>query len=112
MATFTTTPSQSIPQRHSKSGHLLRLWISWIAAAMFMGVLAIYGFPYYTLSMEDRPYSPLHPLLRPSGSIGLKLGMVGVVLFFVLALYPLRKRWRWLSSQGRTPYWWGFPPRW
>ena len=37
----------------------------------------IYGFDYYKLSAIDRPFSPKHHLLRPSGPIGLYLGFVG-----------------------------------
>ena len=48
----------------------------------------IYGFDYYKLSAIDRPFSPKHHLLRPSGPIGLYLGFFGVALFVGIFLYP------------------------
>lgn len=47
-------------------------------------------------------------MLRPSGVIGLKLGMLGVAMFLVIFIYPLRKRWRWLGSIGKTTQWLDF----
>ncbi len=73
-----------------------------------MVTVGVYGFSYYALSLEDRPLSPLHPALRPSGTIGLRLGMLGLGLFCVLFLYPLRKRVKWLASIGKTRHWLDF----
>jgi hypothetical protein len=71
-------------------------------------VIAGYGYNYYSLSAELRPFSPKHEILRPSGSIGIKLGMLGVFLFFLIYLYPLRKRWGWLGRQGNSRHWLDF----
>ena len=68
----------------------------------------IYGFNYYILSSSERPFSPKHALLRPSGPIGVNLGMLGVLMFFVIFLYPLRKRWGWLGKQGNSRHWLDF----
>ncbi|MDE3198495.1 MAG: hypothetical protein KGN84_19255 [Acidobacteriota bacterium] len=76
-----------------------------VAAVILFSGLTVLGFPYYRLGLEDRPLSPLHPWFRSSGLIGLKLGFTGVFLFFILFLYPLRKRWRWLSGIGSTRRW-------
>lgn len=65
----------------------------------------IYGFDYYKLSAMDRPFSPKHHLLRPSGTIGLYLGFVGVALFLGIFLYPIRKHWAWLGQIGKTRHW-------
>jgi hypothetical protein len=43
--------------------------------------------------------------LRSSGRIGLRLGILGVEMFGVLFLYPLRKRWKWLARIGATRRW-------
>jgi hypothetical protein len=53
----------------------------------------------------DRPFSPKHHILRPSGSIGIKLGFLGTAMFFAIFLYPLRKRWQWLARQGNSRHW-------
>jgi hypothetical protein len=67
--------------------------------------LAVYGFSYYTLSSSERPFSPKHAALRPSGVIGIKLGILGVLMFLTIFLYPLRKRWPWLMRQGLSKHW-------
>jgi hypothetical protein len=73
-----------------------------------MITLGAYGFSYYKLSLEDRPLSPLHAALRPSGSVGLRLGMLGFVLFCIMFLYPIRKHVKWLAAIGKTRHWLDF----
>jgi hypothetical protein len=46
--------------------------------------------------------------LKPGGAIGLKLGFLGFGIFLVIFLYPLRKRWKWLSRQGLSRHWLDF----
>jgi hypothetical protein len=46
--------------------------------------------------------------LKPSGTVGLKLGMFGLFLFALVYLYPLRKRWMWLARQGKAKHWLDF----
>jgi hypothetical protein len=54
---------------------------------------------------ETRRFAPAWPgWLR----FGLRLGMLGTFLFGILFLYPLRKRWRWLASIGKTKHWLDF----
>jgi hypothetical protein len=77
-------------------------------ALAFVLVIASYGMNYYTLSTSERPFSPKHQILRPSGTIGVKLGMVGVLLFFLIYLYPLRKKWGWLGRMGNSRHWLDF----
>ena len=88
--------------------HRARLYAAWIV--MLAGILSVayLGFPYYRLATPERAYSPLQPLFRPSGSIGLKLGFVGLGLFLILFLYPIRKRWPWLGRIGKTKNWLDF----
>jgi hypothetical protein len=73
-----------------------------------MIALGVYGFSYYALSLEDRPLSPLHAALRPSGTIGLRLGMLGLALYCILFLYPIRKHVKWLAAIGKTRHWLDF----
>jgi hypothetical protein len=77
----------------SERNHRRRLVAGWIASMAFVAVFAIYGLDYYTLGSSQRPFSPKHALLRPSGLIGVNLGVFGVLLFFLIYLYPLRKCW-------------------
>src|ERR1700682_443941 len=88
--------------------HRMRLLLAWLAAVAVVLVIAGYGFNYYTLGMERRPFPPKHGALRPSGTIGVNLGMVGVLMFFLIYLYPLRKKWGWLARQGNSRHWLDF----
>ena len=108
MAT-TFTSARSLPSRRdSELPHKLRLWLAISCAAIVIVGVAIYGFDYYRSDLEARVESPLHPILRPSGTLGLRLGMLGFAMYCVLFLYPIRKRWRWLASIGKTRHWLDF----
>lgn len=104
MATTISTVRPMI-RGNEKTAHRIRVAAVSLAAAVLFAWLAFYGWDYYRLDLAERAESPLHPILRPSGTIGLRLGMLGVALFLALALYPLRKRWRWLGSIGKTSHW-------
>ncbi len=97
-----------LAREDAERGHRTRLLLAWLAAIAVVLVIAGYGFNYYTLSSLNRPYSPKHDLLKPSGAIGIKLGMLGVFLFFLIYLYPLRKKWGWLARQGNSRHWLDF----
>jgi hypothetical protein len=84
-----------------------RLWIQIGIAAGTVATIAlcVYGLSYYILSADARLLSPRHDALKPSGSIGNALGIVGGVLLLLMYLYPLRKKWKWLSRKGKTKNW-------
>jgi hypothetical protein len=103
-----TLPSAVLSAETLERKHRRRLAVGWIASMTFVAALAIYGFNYYTLSANERPFSPKHALLRPSGTIGVNLGVFGVLLFFLIYLYPLRKKWGWLGRQGNARHWLDF----
>jgi len=78
------------------------------ASALLAGVfagLALYGANYYALSQSDRPFSPKHHLLKPSGVVGIDMGLLGVLMFCGIFLYPLRKHWAWLRKKGDSKHW-------
>jgi hypothetical protein len=108
MATSILSPASSPPRKAGEAGHKWRVRLAALAAASVILSLTIYGFPYYGLSLEDRADSALHQALRPSGGIGLRLGILGFSLYAILFLYPLRKRWKWLGSIGQTRHWLDF----
>ena len=85
--------------------HRRRIRSVTLLATSLMAGLALYGANYYTLTQVDRPFSPKHHLLKPSGVIGINLGLLGVLLFCGIFLYPLRKRWAWLRKQGDSRHW-------
>jgi hypothetical protein len=92
----------------SERKHRFRILIAWVVSMGFVAIFTTYGLDYYTLSSRERPFSPKHMLLRPSGPIGVNLGVFGVLMFFLIYLYPLRKRWGWLGRQGNSRHWLDF----
>ena len=105
-ATATTATAISIPAKDH--GHRVRLMAGYTVALLLIVALAIYGFDYYTLGSAQRPFSPKHAVLRPSGAIGLKLGFLGLAMFLAIFVYPLRKKWAWLGRQGSARHWLDF----
>jgi hypothetical protein len=97
-----------IAREDVERGHRTRVILSWLVALAIVLVIAGYGLNYYTLSSVERPLSPKHDILKPSGTVGIKLGMFGVLLFFLIYLYPLRKKWGWLARQGNSRHWLDF----
>ncbi len=91
-----------------EAGHKLRLLIGYVIAIALIVGIAAYGFDYYTAGPHDRPFMTKHALLKPSGRIGIRLGMLGVGMFLAIFLYPLRKRWTWLARQGISRHWLDF----
>ena len=89
----------------AERGHRVRLYALYAIAIASNLAIFFYGFDYYKLSSVDRPFSPKHHLLRPSGPVGLYLGFVGVALFLGIFLYPIRKHWAWLGTKGSTRHW-------
>ncbi len=92
----------------AERSHRTRLWICALLAAALVVGLAAYGWDYYSLGAADRPFSHKHRLLRPSGPIGIKLGVLGVVVFCGIFLYPIRKRIPWLAKRGSARHWLDF----
>ena len=108
MSASASVRSAVLPQDDAERGHRTRLFLAWMLALAVVLVIGGYGYDYYTLGAAQRPFSPKHDILRPSGTIGIKLGMVGVLMFFLIYLYPLRKKWGWLGRQGNSRHWLDF----
>lgn len=110
MSTQATAPVRVVvapakPVVDKERGHRVRLYLGYLLATALVAGIFAYGFNYYTLSAAERPFSPKHALLKPSGSVGIKLGMFGLAMFLVIFLYPLRKKWAWLGRQGSSRHW-------
>jgi TRAP-type C4-dicarboxylate transport system permease small subunit len=101
-------PVTALIRKRSPSKHAMLVLIAAAAAVLLVAALAVYGWDYYTLPLEMRPFSPKHELLRPSGVIGLNLGVFGVVLFVIIFLYALRKAIPWLGRIGTAKHWMDF----
>ena len=80
-------------------------------AAAFVTVVAIVvlfglgGWTYYRAPLATRGYLPEHQWLRPSGTVGLPLGVAGTVAMLSTLPYAVRKRWRLLSRLGSLKSW-------
>src|ERR1700756_3257624 len=105
MSASATVSTAVLTRADPEKGHHIRLFLAWMLALSVVLVIAGYGWNYYILSAAQRPFSPKHQLLRPSGTIGIKLGMLGVLMFFLIYLYPLRKKWGWLGRMGNSRHW-------
>ena len=103
-----TVPRVAAAAPNGERMHRLYLTVAYIAATVLLVGMLVYGFDYYWLSAANRALSPKHAYLKPSGTIGLRLGMFGFFMFLLIYLYPLRKRWAWLGRQGSSRHWLDF----
>ena len=109
MTTNVSVPqAMAAPVVDAEKAHRGRLRIAYMIAMGLALIQLAYGFNYYILSQAERAISPKHMFLKPSGIIGLRLGMIGFVLFLIVYLYPLRKVWPWLGRQGNARHWLDF----
>ena len=82
-----------------------------VVAAAFCTTVALVllvgfdGWEYYRAPLGSRGYLPQHALLRPSGTVGLTLGVAGVVSMLGTLPYAVRKRWRRVSGLGTVRGW-------
>ena len=108
MSTPITLLSYGATSSNNERAHRRRIRMACVAAILIVAALTVYGWDYYTLTAAERPFSPKHELLKPSGTLAIKLGVLGVLLFCVIFLYPLRKRVRWLKNRGSARHWLDF----
>jgi hypothetical protein len=80
-----------------------RVWLT--VALAIPAVATLWGLPYYAAGIAERVRSPLHALLKPSGTVGQAFGVAGLLLFLFLWLYPLRTHARWLAFTGSAGAW-------
>ena len=79
----------------------------WILAGLFalpLGV-CVRGLGYYSAPLAERLRDPLHPWLKPGGTLGLTFGLMGFLMFVFMWLYPLRKKVRALAWTGSVGNW-------
>src|SRR5436853_3527218 len=106
--TLPTTPTRVGSLADPDRMHRVRLRLAYLVAAAGTMAMLVYGLSYYWSSAAQRALSPKHDYLKPSGAIGLRLGLFGVLLFLFIYLYPLRKKWAWLGRQGSSKRWLDF----
>jgi hypothetical protein len=108
MSTGIPAIARALPEVDLEKRHRLRLTLGYTLAVGLVVALTAYGFDYYKLDSTERPFSAKHQLLSPGGSIGLGLGVLGVLFFLIIFLYAVRKRWPWLKQRGSSRHWLDF----
>jgi hypothetical protein len=68
-------------------------------------LVTAWGMPYYAAPAMRRLRHPLHAMLKASGPVGLAFGVLALLLFVFMWLYPLRKQARWLAWTGSLGKW-------
>jgi hypothetical protein len=67
--------------------------------------LALTGYSYYNIALEERFYHPQHEWFKPSGAFGHGLGIVGTfMILFGVCIYIARKRYNFLARVLRLKY--------
>lgn len=78
------------------------LVISYLVA---ISLVLIKGASYYMSPLADRAHHPLHDMLKPSGTVGRPLGIVGTLMMGLSFLYSLRKKSHFLRAIGSQSHW-------
>ena len=110
MPTMTTTaaavPVKSEPWITPKTlSNVLVIAAGFCTTVAAIVLVGFDGWEYYRAPLGSRGYLPQHALLRPSGSVGLTLGVAGVLSMLCTLPYALRKRWTRLSRLGTVRGW-------
>ena len=86
--------------------HKLSISIYLIIILISIGFLTYFGFSYYNLPIEEKYFSELDSILKPSGIIGHGLGIFGTLIILIAMFgYIARKRMKALSGFGVLKYW-------
>lgn len=86
--------------------HRLYIGIFFVIGILTFLTLSFLGASYYFLPVEERFFSPLHNILKPSGLIGHGIGIFGSIMMILgIVLYMARKRIRKFSRVGILKHW-------
>lgn len=90
----------------SKTAHRIFITTLILIVLIVLGVLCYIGIPFYKVSIEERFFHPDYKLLKPSGTLGHGIGILGSALITIgVASYMLRKRVRLFSRLGVLKHW-------
>jgi hypothetical protein len=92
-------------ERAPSSASLRAPILAGLLGAGLLGVLLAVGRGYYLTPPVSRALHFQHGLFRPSGPVGLTLGMVGLSLILLSLLYVIRKRFLSLRQAGSLRGW-------
>jgi hypothetical protein len=69
-------------------------------------ILLMNGYQYYSAPIEDRFFLPQHLSLKPSGTLGHGIGILGSLMMIIgVAVYIIRKRMRRFNNLGILKHW-------
>lgn len=90
----------------NKTLHKIYIGLFFVIGIGVTILLAIYGFDYYTTSLEERFFNARHELLKPSGTLGHGFGIIGTLMMIVgVSVYMIRKRYRKFFNIGYLKHW-------
>ena len=95
---------QSPKIRGAKSLHYFLITLGTIFAAALI-VLVDYGYIYYSTPLTGRFRMAQHDELKPSGTIGHRLGYAGSGALLLLLVYSVRKRSKFMKGKGALSLW-------
>lgn len=98
--TVSVAPARPAPARKS---HLDV--VATLTACAIPLLITAWGWSYYSAPRAIRLRHPLHAMLKPSGTVGLALGVAALAMFLFMWLYPLRKKVRALAWTGSVGNW-------
>lgn len=90
----------------NKNLHRIYIGLFFTIGIISVLLLILQGFDYYATSLLERPFSESHKALKPSGTIGHGLGILGtLMMIFGVSIYMIRKRVRKFHSLGFLKHW-------
>ncbi len=98
-----STSDASLPAK--ALGNVLTIAVAFCVLVGAVVLFGLGGWEYYRAPLATRGYLPEHLLLRPSGPVGLTLGVAGVVSMLMTLPYYVRKRWKALARVGTVKQW-------
>lgn len=86
--------------------HKLYIGLFFLIGILSLTLLTVNGISYYSLPIEERVFSDKHLFLKPSGTLGHGLGILGsIMMIFGVSTYMIRKRFRMFFHWGYLKYW-------
>ncbi len=98
-----TPPAEQAPPKAKKRTEQSLTPVYVAIAILLAGTAA--GSEYYFIPVADRVRSPLRGWLGPTGYVGQSAGILALLIFIFLWLYPLRKKYRQLAWTGMMSKW-------
>ncbi len=90
----------------NKTIHSIYVGLFFVVGISVTVLLAVNGYQYYSLPLEERFFDSKDILLKPSGIIGHGIGIIGSLMMILgVAVYMIRKRVKRFVRLGGLKYW-------